>query len=233
MEFLNLAGLLDTHHITPAAVMPFNTGKDRLAEMNFTADNTSLHTTILEDTGLFSQYVQSVLKEANAQYGIGGYNEHRTIYVRSQLCDGAIAIEEPRRLHLGVDIWGPALTPVMAPLSGKVHSRGIHNDRGNYGAVLILQHQLGTVVFYTLYGHLSTASAENKYDGQPVAAGEIIGELGFPAENGDWPPHLHFQVIQDLQEYKGDYPGVCRFSEREKWLLNCPDPAPLLMPLLS
>ncbi|MFT3676293.1 MAG: peptidoglycan DD-metalloendopeptidase family protein [Chitinophagaceae bacterium] len=128
---------------------------------------------------------------------------------------------------------GPALTPVMAPLPGKVHSRGIHNDRGNYGAVLILQHKLGAFEFYTLYGHLSTASAENKYDGQSVVAGEMIGELGSPAENGDWPPHLHFQVIHDMQGSKGDYPGVCRFSERDKWLLNCPDPAPLLTPLLS
>lgn len=232
MELLNLAGLLDTYNITPAAVMPFNAGEDRLVQMDFTARNTALHTDILEDTGLFSQYVQAVVKAAGARYGIGGYNEHRTIYVRSQLFDSTVAVEEPRRLHLGVDIWGPAFTPVMAPLPGKVHSRGIHHDRGNYGAVLILQHQLGEVGLYTLYGHLSTASAADKYDGQPVAAGEVIGELGLPAENGDWPPHLHFQVIHNLQGYNGDYPGVCRFSEREKWLLNCPDPAPLLAPLL-
>lgn len=232
MEVLHLAELLHACKIVPTTVMPFNAGQDRLVEMDFTADNTSLQTAILEDTGLFSQYVRSVLKNAGARYGIGGYNEHRTIYVRSLLFDSIVTAEEPRRLHLGVDIWGPALTPVMAPLAGKVHSRGIHNDRGNYGAVVILQHQLGELEFYTLYGHLSTASAENKYEGQPVAAGEIIGELGLPAENGDWPPHLHFQVIQDMQGYKGDYPGVCRFSEREKWLLNCPDPAPLLRPLL-
>lgn len=232
MEVLHLAELLDTCKMQPGAVMPFNPGRDRLAKMNFTADNTSLHTAILEDTGLFSRYVESVLAKAGARYGIGGYNEHRTIYARSGLFDSTPATDEPRRLHLGVDIWGPALTPVMAPLAGKVHSTGIHNDRGNYGAVVILQHQLGDFEFYTLYGHLSNASAENKYEGQPVAAGEIIGELGLPAENGDWPPHLHFQAIRDMQGYKGDYPGVCRFSEREKWLLNCPDPAPLLKPLL-
>jgi murein DD-endopeptidase MepM/ murein hydrolase activator NlpD len=232
MEVLYLAELLHACKIKPTAVMPFNPAKDRLVEMNFTASNTSLHPTILEDTGLFSQYVLSVLNKAGARYGIGGYNEHRTIYARSGLFDSTIATEEPRRLHLGVDIWGPALTPVMSPLPGKVHSWGIHNERGNYGAVVILQHQLGELEFYTLYGHLSTASAENKFVGQPVAAGEIIGVLGLPAENGDWPPHLHFQIIQDMQGYKGDYPGVCRFSEREKWLLNCPDPAPLLNPLL-
>lgn len=232
MYFLQLPKILSDNKTLLSPIVPFEFDKDLLVLMNFTADNTSLHTAILEDTGLFSQYVQSVLNKAGARYGIGGYNEHRTIYARSELFDSALATDEPRRLHLGVDIWGPALTPVMAPLAGKVHSIGIHNDRGNYGAVVILQHQLGELEFYTLYGHLSTASAENKFVGQPVAAGEIIGVLGLPAENGDWPPHLHFQIIQDMQGYKGDYPGVCRFSEREKWLLNCPDPAPLLNPLL-
>jgi hypothetical protein len=27
-----------------------------------------------------------------------------------------------------------------------------------------------------------------------------------------------------MQDWKGDYPGVCRFSERKQWLDNCPDP---------
>jgi hypothetical protein len=27
-----------------------------------------------------------------------------------------------------------------------------------------------------------------------------------------------------MEDWKGDYPGVCKFSEREKWLQNSPDP---------
>ena len=54
--------------------------------------------------------------------------------------------------------------------------------------------------------------------------GDVIGEFGIPMENGQWPPHLHFQVIKDMGEGKGDYPGVCKLSEREKYLENCPDP---------
>lgn len=52
----------------------------------------------------------------------------------------------------------------------------------------------------------------------------MIGHFGEPAENGDWPPHLHFQVIHDMEFKKGDYPGVCSISERERYLKNCPDP---------
>jgi hypothetical protein len=35
---------------------------------------------------------------------------------------------------------------------------------------------------------------------------------------------LHFQIILDIADWKGDYPGVCKYSEREKWLKNSPDP---------
>ena len=31
-----------------------------------------------------------------------------------------------------------------------------------------------------------------------------------------------------MGEYRGDYPGVCAPSERERWLAQCPDPTLLL-----
>jgi len=52
----------------------------------------------------------------------------------------------------------------------------------------------------------------------------VFTEFGMRFENGNWPPHLHFQIIIDIGNWQGDYPGVCKFSERERWLQNCPDP---------
>ena len=52
----------------------------------------------------------------------------------------------------------------------------------------------------------------------------MIAEFGMRFENGNWPPHLHFQLIMDMEGWTGDYPGVCKFSEKDKWLANCPDP---------
>jgi hypothetical protein len=48
-------------------------------------------------------------------------------------------------------------------------------------------------------------------------------------ENARWPPHLHFQIVIDMEipiaiGKKGDYPGVCKLSEKEKYLNNCLDP---------
>jgi peptidoglycan LD-endopeptidase LytH len=131
---------------------------------------------------------------------------------------------EPRRLHLGIDIWGPAGTKVMAPLNGVVHSFAFNNNDSDYGATLILTHNIGGISFHTLYGHLSLNSLKNGYEGKNISRGEVIGEFGMRFENGNWPPHLHFQLIRDMQGWKGDYPGVCRFSQRSEWLENCPDP---------
>ncbi len=60
--------------------------------------------------------------------------------------------------------------------------------------------------------------------GRKLAAGEIFAEVGDVSENGSWPPHLHFQIMSDLMGHSGDFPGVAKPSDRERWLTLCPDP---------
>ena len=48
-----------------------------------------------------------------------------------------------------------------------------------------------------------------------------LAEIGDDLVNGSWPPH--FQVISDMSGYRGDFPGVCKPSEREAYLQGCPD----------
>lgn len=196
---------------------------DTILALDFTAGNKQLHQAIVSKTDLFATYINQTLQAANARYGIGGYGEHRTIYSRSAVFD-ADGDNEPRRLHLGTDIWGAADTPVFAPLAGTVHSVAFNNAFGDYGATIILQHNTAACSFYTLYGHLNKACLQPLQKAQPIQAGAQIGAFGEPHENGHWPPHLHFQIIKNLQGYVGDYPGVCRYSQRETYLQNCPDP---------
>jgi murein DD-endopeptidase MepM/ murein hydrolase activator NlpD len=193
-------------------------------QLDLTEKNKELTPEILQDTQLFTDYINSKLAAAGARYGIGGYNEDRPIYSRSAVFDAA----EPRRLHLGVDIWAPPYTRVMAPLDGIVHSFAFNNAYGDYGTTVILTHNLHGLVFHTLYGHLSLNSIANMQEGDVIRKGNVFAGFGIPMENGQWPPHLHFQVIIDMEGKKGDYPGVCAWSEREKYLSNCPDPALLL-----
>ncbi len=203
-------------------VVPFDE-TDKLLLLDFTERNKELNSEILENTNLFIQYINSKLQSVGAKYGIGGYDEHRTIYSRSRMFDAADG-GEGRRLHLGIDIWGKPYTKVMAPLDGIVHSFAFNNAFGDYGATIILTHNLEGETFHTLYGHLSLNSIKNIQEGDSIKKGDVFAEFGIPFENGQWPPHLHFHLILDMEGMKGDYPGVCRFSEREKYLSNCLNP---------
>lgn len=200
-------------------VVDFDPAKEKLFPFNFTATNTMLGASEIADTRLFTDYVNRTLRTHGAKYGIGGYKENRTLYRRSELFAG----EEARSLHLGVDIWGPAGTPVYAALGGRVHSFAYNDNFGDYGATIILLHQLDAITFHTLYGHLSLADLARYQEGQYITRGQVVGHFGEPAENGNWPPHLHFQIIHELFT-KGDYPGVCKLSEAEKYISNSPDP---------
>ena len=220
----SLYSILKKHSSEFYPVVPFNALKDKLLKLDLTAANTTLTDEILSDTNAFSAYVKNLLGNRYT-YGIGGYDEHRTIYSRSHQFDGD---DEPRRLHLGIDIWGKAGTPVFAPLNGIVHSFAFNDHYGDYGATIILQHQLDAVTFYTLYGHLSLKDIARLQEGQPIAKGVEFAHFGEQKENGHWPPHLHFQLVKAMHQKKGDYRGVCKYSEREKYLSNCPNPDAIL-----
>lgn len=216
---------LQRYKHTYARVVPFDAAKNKLLLLDFTVANKNLSPALVADTTLFSNYITTQLHAAGATYGIGGYGEHRVLYQRSSLFAQE---EEPRSVHLGIDIWGTAGTPVSAPLGGMVHSFAFNNYFGDYGATIILQHQLDGFEFHTLYGHLALQDIQGLQEGYYISQGQTFAHFGHHHENGNWPPHLHFQVIVDMQLKQGDYSGVCKPSEQAKFLNNCPNPDLLL-----
>ena len=220
-----LAAYVDARPDTIGKVVDIDAASDRLFHFNFTASNTELDEDTFSDTVKFSAWVNQKLSDNNCRYGVGGYMEHRTIYARSAHFD---TDDEPRRLHLGVDIWAKAGTAVYSPLNGIVHSFQNNNNFGNYGPTIILQHELDGLKLYSLYGHLSTQSLDGLYIGKLISKNERVGTFGAMDENGHWPPHLHFQLMFDTEGKKGDYPGVCRFSEKAIYQKNIPDPQLIL-----
>ncbi len=225
----NLAELLKKYSKSFHAVVQFTPNKKKLIPFDFTANNKKLGEINVANIEDFCAYINALLEEANASFGIGGYNELRTVYSMSSLFDsnaGKIVAEasEPRRLHLGLDIWGKAGTEIYAPMTGTVHSFAFNNNFGDYGATIILKHELEYFSFYTLYGHLSLHDLNILKEGDLIIKGQLFAHFGRPEENGHWPPHLHFQVIKNIGMLKGDYPGVCKFSEKESYLSNSPDP---------
>lgn len=204
-------------------VVPFDQEKDKLLAIDLGGNNSNLTPAILNDTALFSDFINNALASADSRYAIGGYLENRVVYSRSALFNNTANTAKNRTMHLGIDIWGPAGTPVFAPVGGTVHSFAFNDRFGDYGATIILQHQLEGVTFHTLYGHVSLADlslGQNQY----IHLGEQFARFGTPKENGNWPPHLHFQVIADMELKEGDYPGVCAPADIDYYRKNCPDP---------
>ncbi|CAM4903199.1 unnamed protein product [Rotaria socialis] len=154
---------------------------------------------------------------------LGGYGEERNIYSQASLFS-----QDARCIHLGVDIAQPANTPIYAPLNGRIHSFKNNDKPFDYGPTIILEHVLANVHFYTLYGHLSVISLKDLSIGQSIEAGQLVGYIGEKAENGGWNPHLHFQIISDMDNMQGDYPGVASKEEALAMLHKCPDPQLIL-----
>ncbi|WP_192347380.1 peptidoglycan DD-metalloendopeptidase family protein [Algoriphagus sp. Y33] len=190
--------------------------------LNLSHTNPDLESLDLSNTAAFDEYIMLQIKNSGSKYGIGGYLEHRAIYRRSAVFGTGEA--DFRNIHLGIDIWAKAGAPVFLPLNGRVHSLQDNAGFGNYGATIILEHDLFGRKLYTLYGHLFLSDLENLEVGQKLKAGELLAHIGPFPENGDWPPHLHFQVIWDLMGNVGDFPGVCSKREVDKYVANCPDP---------
>src|SRR5262249_1876195 len=185
------------------------------------------------DTPRFTRNLLDAMGAAGADIGIGRYDEARPIYTsdayRVEGNDGP----EWRTLHIGLDLFMAPGTPVFAPLDGVVHSFENNAAPKDYGPTIILEHAVSghdgaPLTFYTLYGHLSLDSLDGLYEGRPIARGAELGRIGDASVNGDWPPHLHLQLIPDLLGKRGDFPGVALPSQRALWLSLSPDPNLLL-----
>ncbi|GEO23892.1 hypothetical protein CQA01_44260 [Cyclobacterium qasimii] len=192
--------------------------------MDMSENNLALKQIDLLDTPAFEAYVSALLKQNKKRFGIGGYLEKRNIYQRSKVFEET-ADSKYRNIHLGIDIWALSDSPVYCPEEGVVHSFQDNKGFGNYGPTVILEHSREGGIIYSLYGHLSIKDLKELTIGQRIKRGERIGHLGSSLENGNWPAHLHFQMIRNLGDNSGDYPGVCSASEKERYATNCPDPA--------
>ncbi|QKJ63653.1 peptidoglycan DD-metalloendopeptidase family protein [Flavobacterium sp. M31R6] len=194
--------------------------------LDLSASNLELNQLNITDSSQFEAYIEHLLAKNKAKVTYGGYNEIRNLYKRSAVFNDLNT--EERNIHIGLDLWIKAGTAVLAALDGKVHSFQYNNNLGDYGPTIILQHKLENHVFYTLYGHLSLESIANLKVGDFFSKGQQLATLGDASVNGDYSPHLHFQIIKDIKENFGDYPGVCSKSKLDYYLENCPDPNLLL-----
>jgi len=208
-ELVNEAGL----------ILPFDYRKEKGVVLDLSKKNLTLLCLDLNNVELFEKYIFDLISQNNKKFAIGKYAEDREIYKRDELFSS-----QKRTIHLGIDLWVVCGTEVFSPFDARVHSFVDNSKKGDYGPTIILEHDLKGFTFFTLYGHLSRESLFGLYPGKSFKKGDRIGFIGNYPENGNWPPHLHFQVILDLWGKKGDFFGVSSYSDKHKFLLNCPDP---------
>ena len=188
------------------------------------------------ELGHFSEYnnarlhetkIKALLQQKQKSFAIGKFNEIRPLYSSDEFTAIGNEGHRWRTCHIGLDFFHDEGMEVYAFFDGEIFA--VHYNEGdkNYGNTVIIKHETTELSFYTLYGHLSSESVSDLQRGKKVKTGEYIASTGSPTENGNWAPHLHFQIILDMLGNAHDFPGVCFVEERDLYTQICPDPSPL------
>ena len=214
------------HQIEASKVIASDINYAEYIHLDLSITNTELEKHSLETSADYEIFIQNYLDNNKGKIAYGGYIETRNLYKRSNVFKNDLTDE--RNIHIGLDLWINDAAPIYSALDGKIHSFQNNTALGDYGPTIIIEHEIENIKFHTLYGHLSESSLIGKSVGDLVKKGEQIATLGLPPTNGDYAPHLHFQIIIDMENKIGDYPGVCNIKNLKYYSINCPDPNLLL-----
>lgn len=94
------------------------------------------------------------------------------------------------RRHDAIDIMAPTGTPVVAAADGRIEKLFLSREGGN---TVYQRSRDGHTIYY--YAHLA-AYAPGLAEGQQIARGAPIGQVGFSGNADPAGPHLHFAVLQ-------------------------------------
>ena len=152
-----IVGVLERHCRDFHPLVAFDPKNEKMIPLDLSEANSHFTSGIFADTKDFTAAIMRHMSDRAAKFAVGGYAELRGMYAKSTVFDPVGEEVEPRRMHLGLDIWGSAGTPVLAPLEGVLHSAAMNGSDGDYGSTLVFEHELDGISFHTLYGHLSAS----------------------------------------------------------------------------
>nr|WP_298690436.1 aminotransferase class III-fold pyridoxal phosphate-dependent enzyme [uncultured Dongia sp.] len=160
------------------------------------------------------------------ELGIGPWGEDRPVYTADAFASTLIPGAR-RSLHLGLDFFLAAGSNVRAPIAGRVAEVFVSDLPLDYGHAILLEHNpTPAITFYSLWGHLSAATAKARKVGEMLQPGDVVGQLGTHRENGGWQPHVHLQLIAFRpQGGAADVIGAGEPGYRAIWAELFPDAA--------
>src|SRR5690606_5415821 len=217
---------LATQEPKPVVELPEREEEVAVLDLSVSSPDAELRAT--DDTERFTERVFGRMRELGARIGVGRYLEPRGFYLTDGFAGRPGDPRERRSVQLGIDLFVEEGTEVRARLGSKVTLVEDHEARPDYGPTVVLEHRSPRGRFWTLYGHLDAESVAAREPGKELAPGEAFARIGAPPGNGDWPPHLHFQIVTHFLGYGGDFPGVAAPRERSVWASFSPDPNVLL-----
>ena len=101
-----------------------------------------------ESASKFEVLVDRMMEDAGVDISIGKYNEFRPIYTSDAFTVTGNEGPQWRTLHVGVDVFMKAGTPVYAPIAGIVHSFNNNAADRDYGPAIILEHQVNPALTF-------------------------------------------------------------------------------------
>ncbi|RZS79193.1 hydroxylysine kinase /5-phosphonooxy-L-lysine phospho-lyase [Phyllobacterium myrsinacearum] len=163
--------------------------------------------------------------ETGIALGIGPWGEERSVYT-GPMFESRFIAGERRTRHLGLDLFMAAGTKLFTPIAATVAEVVIEPDPLGYGCLIKLEHAPdGCPPFATLWGHLAHEAMTRLRPGDVLQAGDLVGQMGAPAENGGWAPHLHLQLSVDTSLSATAILGVGEACYLPVWGELFPDPA--------
>ena len=180
-------------------------------------------------TGKLAEAISDELRRVGSRVGIGRYDEARFTSAAYRSIGKDTPTDELASIHIGVDIYAAAGTPVRAPLPATVLRVTHHSGAQDPGATVILQHLCGEDArCFTLYGHLLAESVAGLTKGQRIEPGHVLGEVGTSEPGAGKLAHLHFQLATDLLDKEEGPPDMVPVSHRDVWKELSPNPNMLL-----
>jgi len=149
-------------------------------------------------------------------FTIGKYNEQRNFYPKDKFNE--------RIIHLGIDFGAPANTPIYSVSDCEIYYFDYFGELGDYGGLLVTKNIVNQYTLFCAYGHISIKSLKNQRSGNYILKGQQFGWVGDFTENGNWPPHLHFQILTFKPKLGSNIPGLFSINELSKALKLYPDP---------
>jgi murein DD-endopeptidase len=151
--------------------------------INFIKDCAKKKETVFSEN--IPDYITSSLSHPRDTHYITSECFSQRIYMRYKYVHGKrINLNETKRIHYGLDLRGPAGSPVFAMMAGKI---SLSSEMYYEGNMIIINHGKGV---FTYYMHMSKLIAK---EGSFIEPGEIIGEVGSTGVSTG--PHLHVSLI--------------------------------------